>query len=1234
MGDKKIFVFVFLICLIGFMGVVSAFSGVGSGTLASPFNITNCNQLYEMNNNLTAHYQLVNSINCYDTINWAMGQGFTPVGKNLTAGFYFNGSLNGNNHEISGLFINFGPLDNVGLFGYVHYGNISNVILTNVNISGRDYVGGLVGHFVGRINNTEVTGNVNGSSYVGGIAGTGNGIYYSHTSGYVKGKNYIGGLVGNSPGEITNSYTEGNVNGTDYVGGVIGYSNYGSENNLYSTGNVNGTNYVGGVLGYKYSYVLNNSYSTGNVSGNSSVGGIVGWTSGFNTKIINSYYTGNINGNSSVGGVVGSLYNCEIQSCYASGNIAGNSSVGGIAGLAGGLMGQSVINNSYSNSNLISIGNYAGGILGKYESESVIIEYSYAIGNVSANNYTGGLVGYSRCKINNSYSTVNVNGTNYVGGIAGYQTSNEINNSYTTGNVTGTGDYVGGVIGLLQDVTFTNLYSTGNVNGRDYVGGVIGYFTGVSRVIGNSYSHSDVNGRDYVGGVIGYLTSFMTSVDIKESYSTGNVNGNSSIGGLIGKIDGAIKVEDSYSTGNVNGTSNVGGFIGYRGYGNTINSYSIGNVTGTNNVGGFIGYKEPTGTNLQNSYWYNKSLGLNCYSGGNDNCTAVSSSSYFYNYENAPMNLTAGDGWDFNSIWDNVFNGTNYPVLQWQGIELPPISCGVLSEAGQTYTLTSNVNSTGTCFNITAQNITLDCAGNWITYSTGGAANTYGIVTNKFNSTIKNCNVLDGNWASAQTSRYGIYFNENDNSTLFNVSVNVSNSNAVNLYSSTNNNLTSLVANSKSEYGLYLESSLNNTIDNAIINSNLSYSIALSSSDANNLYNIISTTENLGYGLYLMYSSNNNLKNISSDSEVFLYWMSNNNNISNLTATSGYSNVNAVSLDWSSNNTFSNVIFTSDSGYGLRLISGSSFNNFYNMTASSNDNSAIYLSGGSNNNFTNVNAISNQIGAIYLESSNYNTLNNVQGITLSDNSFGPDGIRFEYSSNNILNNVSAISNKGIGFYITYESSFNTLSNVTVISNVTISDFFNRVFRIGIDSDSNLIINSTFISLTKNALLISVDGDNNTFYWNNFTETSEDYVYDTIGSNYYNTTINGRGEGNIWYNIMNGSVDIKGNVNSTGYPSLYFGEYGTGYPYNETTSFGKVNGNVVDYAPLTNQFEDSISPTYSSVAHSSTYAGHSVTFSIQVDDETALETNGQYIFSTNNTGTWVNDSAVNFTSTPS
>jgi len=72
--------------------------------------------------------------------------------------------------------------------------------------------------------------------------------------------------------------------------------------------------------------------------------------------------------------------------------------------------------------------------------------------------------------------------------------------------------------------------------------------------------------------------------------------------------------------------------------------------------------------------------------------------------------------------------------------------------------LNSNVSVNGTCFTVTANNVTLDCNNSWITYSIGGLANTYGVVTTQFNTTIKNCNILDGNWTSPNGNRYGVYF--------------------------------------------------------------------------------------------------------------------------------------------------------------------------------------------------------------------------------------------------------------------------------------------------------------------------------------------------------------------------------------------------------------------------------------------------------------------------------------------
>lgn len=67
--------------------------------------------------------------------------------------------------------------------------------------------------------------------------------------------------------------------------------------------------------------------------------------------------------------------------------------------------------------------------------------------------------------------------------------------------------------------------------------------------------------------------------------------------------------------------------------------------------------------------------------------------------------------------------------------------------------------------------------------------------------------------------------------------------------------------------------------------------------------------------------------------------------------------------------------------------------------------------------------------------------------------------------------------------------------------------------------------------------------------------------------------------------------------------------------------------------FTYPFIETIPPTYSNNQTNTTEVGTSCLFSILYDDNTALEPTGQYIFSTNNTGTWTNESAVNFTATP-
>ncbi|MEM2138193.1 MAG: hypothetical protein QW568_03840, partial [Candidatus Anstonellaceae archaeon] len=98
-------------------------------------------------------------------------------------------------------------------------------------------------------------------------------------------------------------------------------------------------------------------------------------------------------------------------------------------------------------------------------------------------------------------------------------------------------------------------------------------------------------------------------------------------------------------------------------------------------------------------------------------------------------------------------------------------SCFNLNITGQTYTLNENASINGaTCYNISAANITLNCAGYWVTGN--NASSTYGAYSNQFNSTIKNCNI--SNFST------GIYFAGATNGTIQNN--NISNSNITGIF--------------------------------------------------------------------------------------------------------------------------------------------------------------------------------------------------------------------------------------------------------------------------------------------------------------------------------------------------------------------------------------------------------------------------------------------------------------------
>ena len=445
--NKKVLV-LFSLSLILLLGIflfnsVNAFAG-GSGTEGDPYQISNCVELQSIENDLTAHYVLNNNINCSNTTNWNDGLGFIPVG-NSSYEYRFTGTFDGQNYNITDLYINSNLDATIGLFGFLFsFSEVKNVGLIDINITAETgiYVGGIAGYGIDfLINNSFATGEVTGDDYVGGFIGSSSGIVAnSYSEVNINAQKMVGGLAGRSTSKIVNSYATGNIEGIEGVGGLVGFCAGGNAIiiNSYATGNVKGGNWVGGLAGELLGDAnLINSYATGEVTGDDYVGGLLGYSDTEN--ITHSYAIGNVTGNKYLGGLIGSSDKGYITDCYATGNVTGNSHIGGLVGEI-------------------------------YLLEITIINNSYSTGNVAGGDILGGLVGEANggggSIIINSYATGNVTGDSptYIGGFVGWNRGGNITNSYSKGNVTG-----GGLIGSndLADENIKNSFWDINTSGQN-----------------------------------------------------------------------------------------------------------------------------------------------------------------------------------------------------------------------------------------------------------------------------------------------------------------------------------------------------------------------------------------------------------------------------------------------------------------------------------------------------------------------------------------------------------------------------------------------------------------------------------------------------------------------------------------------------------------------------------------------------------------------------------------------
>lgn len=264
----------------------------GSGTAEDPYMIYDVDDLQDIQNDLSAYYELANDIDASATAtwNWDAGrgvyEGFVPIGYPLDN---FTGQLNGNFYTIDGLYMDIQDTstDNVGVGLFSEIGGaavVRNLFITNADIT-VDKSGGECTIFVGIL-----TGNIE-SSGISDVSTTGNlDVDWASPSSIVNG---VGGLAGAGHyGDITRCCSYANVDFKDStgqapiaVGGLIGYWDGEDLSDCFARGTVYGwstSSYssCGGLIGRQHEASSYTSYSTGEVSAyfpySSRLGGFMG----------------------------------------------------------------------------------------------------------------------------------------------------------------------------------------------------------------------------------------------------------------------------------------------------------------------------------------------------------------------------------------------------------------------------------------------------------------------------------------------------------------------------------------------------------------------------------------------------------------------------------------------------------------------------------------------------------------------------------------------------------------------------------------------------------------------------------------------------------------------------------------------------------------------------------------------------------------------------------------------
>ena len=417
------------------------------------------------------------------------------------------------------------------------FANNGRVGAENYSAAKQEFVGGVIGIVLGRIDNKgrlTNTGSVHGYEYVGGAIG---GVVNGTISGQL-----INGYPPTMPA-VSSSYEDSealataddvsvaelgdaSVEAVVNVGGVIGIVmqkatikdavliNYGT---VASSGDNYKVSNLGGAIGINYGVIDGSIFRNyGNISAKNFAGGAIGVNDGTikGSEFIN--YAGiQFTGDTALGGAVGYITNNYTQHGTGDDYVSYYPDNEALVKLG------YVYNNDTRNPSTVtdtyfgyeSIDNSTKVVLqatgaDRYEFDKVLAQVGT---NTSAFVARGGLGGVFGA-INSDDMTASGGWSNNTFFIYG-----DVYGGVGTGsNFTGTVDAVGGVIGAIE-VSYISINNMviyqSNVGGRNYVGGIVGYNDGKNNKEGSGASidncynvYGNVYGQgNAVGGIVGYV---------------------------------------------------------------------------------------------------------------------------------------------------------------------------------------------------------------------------------------------------------------------------------------------------------------------------------------------------------------------------------------------------------------------------------------------------------------------------------------------------------------------------------------------------------------------------------------------------------------------------------------------------------------------------------------------------------------------------------------------------------